>query len=93
MLLINNSPQEQRPLVPLDAKTLGQAANLGAAGGEKGREEEKEEGSAVGAARFAVRDIWERAEVGVFSGRFAPRIPAYDSGFFLLTPAAVQFVA
>ena len=66
VLLINNTPEEQSPPVPLDAATLGKGA----------------------AARMKVRDIWERRDVGVASGAFAPRVPAWDSGFYLLSPAA-----
>eukprot|EP01051_Picozoa_sp_SAG22_P013813 SAG22_NODE_1594_length_4038_cov_3.494034_2_plen_125_part_00 len=49
-------------------------------------------GSAAHAARkWRARDIWERQDVGVFEGSFAPvPVPAYDSGFYLLTPVVVE---
>eukprot|EP01043_Picozoa_sp_COSAG02_P004412 COSAG02_NODE_114_length_35585_cov_149.458293_13_plen_316_part_00 len=88
VLLINNSPQEQRPLVLLDAETLGKAAVGSSTATTAVLRQQNLEGDARRAS-FAVRDIWERAEMGVFSGTFNPTIPAYDSGFFLLKPIAV----
>jgi hypothetical protein len=69
VLLINNSPEGQTPLVSLSAATLGPTA---AAAGDW----------------WTVRDIWERRDVGIFSGSFAPALHAYDSGFYLLAPVS-----
>jgi hypothetical protein len=48
--------------------------------------------TATESSKWKVRDIWERADVGVFSGSFTPKVPAYDSGFYLLSGAR-NFVA
>ena len=41
----------------------------------------------VGAdSTFCVRDLWARADVGAFTGRFAAVVPRHDLGIFKLTP-------
>ena len=75
VLLINNSPQAQHPSIALDAATLlGPTATAAAAAAAKD-------------SSWRVRNIWEREDVGGFTGSFTPAVPAYDSGFYLLTPA------
>ena len=38
------------------------------------------------AAQVRVRDIWERADMGVFASSFTGHVPPFDSGFHLFTP-------
>jgi hypothetical protein len=73
--LINNSPQEQKLLVSLDAAML-EASISASAGGQ-----------------WKVQDIWERRDVGTCSGCFEPSVPAYDNGFYLLTPVSPRTAA
>lgn len=79
MLIINNTPQQQTPSVPLDAATLlGHATTQHASAA-----------ATAAAGQWKVRGIWEREDVGMAAGTFSPQVPPYDSGFYLLTPAAV----